>query len=54
MIILRDKTFSSPIPKSPNADKAYEKWKTSKDPKEQKLLWTFGLRKFMYPLDKRV
>ena len=35
MIILRNKTFSN-IPKSPNADKAYEKWKTSKDPKDAK------------------
>lgn len=43
MIILRDKTFSSPIPKSPNADKAYEKWKASKDPKDAKAfmdIWT--------------
>ncbi len=43
MIILRDKTFSSPIPKSSNADKAYEKWKTSKDPKDAKAfmdIWT--------------
>lgn len=42
MIILRNKIFSN-IPKSSNADKAYEKWKASKDPKDARAfmnIWT--------------